>query len=201
MATVDGNVQDISVHDKEHSALGPTQEAQDMSTLDRVVVPMPSFTDPADAMTAAGSVNMSLDTHPVVHAEDYGADVLPGQVSVHTVMDTHSIGEEVGSSQAAGDFPEDRADWQKKHWQAKAREYGLATSGNTDAVSGRVEDHEAEVEAAKSMSATDWKDEIAKAETADDLADLRELYDASGADLSTVVTAFDSREAEINSEN
>jgi hypothetical protein len=78
MATADGNVQDMSVHDKEHPSLAATEEAQNVAGLNRIVVGMPAFTDPHNPMTQSGSVNLPLDQHPVTHSEDYGADVTPG---------------------------------------------------------------------------------------------------------------------------
>src|SRR3954471_24672764 len=69
----DGTFQEMSVHDKDNAALPPTVEGQDMSTLDRVIVPMPQFVDPHDARAQSGSINMDLDDHPMDHSEDYGA--------------------------------------------------------------------------------------------------------------------------------
>jgi hypothetical protein len=77
--TEDGNRQDMSVHDKEHPSLAATEEAQDVASLNRIVVGMPAYTDPHNPMTLSGSVNLPLDQHPVTHSEDYGEDVTPGQ--------------------------------------------------------------------------------------------------------------------------
>lgn len=71
----EGNYQDISVHDKDNAALGATEEEQNMDKLARVLVPMPAFTDPSNPKAAAGTINMTLDQHPVEHSPDYGADV------------------------------------------------------------------------------------------------------------------------------
>lgn len=185
-----------------------------MSALNRVIVPMPSFTNPNNPVTAAGSVNLELDEHPVTHAEDYGAAVQPGEHSVTSPMDVHAkemadaanLGGEPGRREAAKrtkntvevEFPENREEWQKKHWQAKARDLGLSTSGNTDAVQARVEEQEAIEEEYKAYGAQDWKDDIEKAETTDDLAEIRAAYDRSGADFSTVASAFEARETELN---
>lgn len=185
-----------------------------MSALNRVVVPMPSFTNPNNPATSSGSVNLELDEHPVTHAEDYGSAVEPGAHSVLSPMDVHSK-EMTDAAKLAGDpgrreaakrakntatveFPENREDWQKKHWQAKAREMGLSVSGNIDAVKDRVEEQEAVEEEYRAYNAQDWKDDIEKTETAEDLAELRTAYDRSGADFSTVVDAFTAREAEFN---
>jgi hypothetical protein len=52
MATEDGNVQDIAVADKEYSSLGATKEAQDVSVLNKIIVPPASYTNPNDPMAA-----------------------------------------------------------------------------------------------------------------------------------------------------
>lgn len=205
---VDGNFQDMSVHDKNVAALAATEEAQDMSTLNRVVVPVAAFTDPNNPSGAAASVNLDLDESPFEHSDDYGRGVLPGAHSTTGPEDTHAkeareVAGHPGRREAAArtpnvDYPESREDWTKAHWQAKAGEYGLAKSGNTDAVKGRVEEHESTVEEAKNMSAEEWKDEIDAAETEADLNELRALYDAADVDYSTVAKAFETRAAEIN---
>jgi hypothetical protein len=70
-----GNDQDMSVHDKMHPTLGPTEEAQDVASLERIVVPMPAYTDPNNPAAAAGTINLSLNDHPVTHSEDYGQEI------------------------------------------------------------------------------------------------------------------------------
>jgi hypothetical protein len=57
----------MSVHDKTHPTLGPTEEAQDVDRLARQIVPMPAFNDPNNPVAASGSVNLSLNDHPVQH--------------------------------------------------------------------------------------------------------------------------------------
>lgn len=145
-----GNEQDMSVVDKQVPSLGPTEEAQDVAGLNRIVVGMPAFTDPHNPMTQSGSVNIPLDQHPVTHSEDYGASVAPGQ---HTFEEAHSpmaVGaatllDDEGAKSL--DLPEDREQWTKANWQAAAKHYGLATSGNVDTIRTRVEEHEATEEA------------------------------------------------------
>jgi hypothetical protein len=102
---------------------------------------------------------------------------------------------------AAVEYPENRDDWQKKHWQARAREFNLSVSGNTDAVKGRVEEHEGAIESVKGWNAADWQTAVADAETADDLDELRGLYGVSGVDFSTVEKAFEDRQAEFDNED
>lgn len=155
MAAEDGNVQDMSVHDKEHPSLAATEEAQDVASLNRIVVGMPAFSDPHNPMTQSGSVNLPLDTHPVTHSEDYGQDVTPG---THVFEAEHSP-LAVGAATLMGEdreampvAPEDREEWTKANWQSAARYYNLATSGNVDTIRGRVEDHETAEEEAQERS-------------------------------------------------
>lgn len=148
MATEDANVQDMSVHDKDNSALPATYEGQDTDALARTIVPMPSYTDPNNPLAAAGSINMSLDSHPVTHAEDYGDfERALGDHPVLTPMDTHARDLTDETLPSPGDSqPEDRSEWKKAHWQAQAKEYGLTTSGNIETLTTRVEEHESAVE-------------------------------------------------------
>lgn len=150
MATEDGNVQDISVHDKDVAALGATVEAQDTEALPRVIVPMGAFHDPHNPYTQSLSVNLPLSAAPVKHSDDYGQ--VEKDYGVHetpTVASLHSAEAREGQEEPEAeesDLPSDRKEWLKKHWQEQAAAYDLATSGNTAAVQKRVEDHEAEVE-------------------------------------------------------
>jgi len=175
-----GNEQDMSVHDKFHPALGPTEEAQDVTTLNRVVVPMGAFTDPNNPAAASASVNLSIDKSPVTHAEDYGrsATVEQGLADqpIETTMTVHSpelreleppdftagqpdpeTARGAAAAQAASAktrmAPEDRDDWTKADWVAQARAHGLAVSGNFDAVKSRVEEYEADQEQRQSERA------------------------------------------------
>lgn len=201
---MDRSFQDMSVHDKPNPALEPTEEAQDMSTLARVVVPVGAFTDPNNPAGASASVNMALDESPFQHSEDYGRGVLPAAHVVTGPEDTHA--KEVGSMFEWGEeadeheYPEDRGEWMKADWVAKAESYELAKSGNTDAVKKRVEEFEGQLEVAKEMNAEEWKGDIESAETVEELSDLQKLYRLSGADYSTVVAAFDERHAALTNE-
>lgn len=223
MVTEDGNVQDIAVADKEHPSLGATKEAQDVSQLAKIIVPPASFTNPNDPMAAAGSINLSLDEHPMEISEDYGQETAnspQGADSVKGVQDANSASmsdalnepdpnavtaggagtpgaREKAAATLAHEYPADVADWKKGDWQAKAREYGLAVSGNLDAVKDRVEEYEKGVEEAKQWNATQWKTAVDDAETADDVAELRALYARSGSDFSTVVEALDAKDTEL----
>lgn len=207
------NVQDIAVEDKDLPSLAATKEAQDVSRLNKIIIPMPSFTNPNNPATAAGSINLDLDEHPVEHSPDYGGGVRPGRDKVLSVADTHAKEmadaaaeagppgrTEAAASTPAVEYPESRDDWQKKHWQAKAREMGLAVSGNADAVQERVEEQESYVEEAKTWKAQDWIGAVEDAETTDDLTELRGLYDGSGAKFSTAEDAFTKRQTELNDE-
>lgn len=203
---VDANFQDMSVHDKLNAALGPTEEEQDMSTLNRVVVPVGMFTDPNVPEASSASVNLSVDTSPFPHSEDYGAAVTPGEHTVTGTEDLHAAEagdpgrREAAAKRGAAPFPDNRDEWQKKHWQARAQELGLSTSGNMDTVKDRVEETEAIDEEYAAYSASDWKIDIDETQTEDDLAELRSAYVRSGADYSTVADALDKRQAELTNE-
>jgi hypothetical protein len=203
MATDDGTYQEMSVFDKEHAQLGPTHEEQDVSRLDRIVVPPPAYQDPSNPAAASGSINMSVTTHPSEIAEDYGADVLPGEDDHRSAIDTHAV--EMAQVHTGGqddpDLPEDREEWKKADWQQRAKQLGLTVSGNMETIQSRVEGRESEIEDAKAMSVADWKDLIDGADNGDDLAEVRGLYDASGAEYSSVVEDFDKRSAELTGNN
>lgn len=209
MANEDGNRQDMSVLDTERPSLAATEEAQDLSTLNPIIVPMPAFTNPNNVLTQSGSINLDLDEHPVEHSEDFGANYRPRD-TVLGPADEHSrdmgaaaeVPGDPGRREAAAktpqiDLPENRDEWQKKHWQARARQLGLPTSGNIDDVQMRVEEQEGVEEEYASYDSNDWKKDIEAAETEDDLAELRGAYDRSGSDYSTVVAAFDAKQAEL----
>jgi hypothetical protein len=193
----------ISVHDKDHPSLGATKEAQDVASLEKIVVPPGAYTDPGNPAGASGSVNMSVYTHPADIPADYGESVEPGDVDVRSPIDTHAAELASGEGEASpkgADRPEDRDEWTKADWVAQAGDYGLAKSGNTDTVKDRVEEYEAEVEEAKANTAADWQSQIGDAADLDELAQLRKLYDASGSSYSTVDSAFADKEAELGSE-
>lgn len=205
---MDGNVQDISVHDKNVAALAATEEAQDMSTLPPVLVPMPSFTDPHLPEAAAGSINLDLDDHPVEHSADYGGEFeerdkvnTPADESVTNADDGHPGRREQAAKTPQVELPENREEWTKAHYQAALRQAGLPVSGNLEAVTERYEEYEAVQEEYKAYNATDWKNDIEAAETADDLSELRAAYDRSGADFSTVTDAFEKKQADLDNDN
>lgn len=220
MSKEDQNVQDISVHDKDVAALPATVEGQDMSTLNRVVVPVGSFTDPHNPNAAAGSINLDLDTHPFEHSADYGQiERDEGRAEVLGTMDsgvTAKTGKEtkLGSGDGPGhpganerraatpqvDLPEDREEWTKAHYQAALRQAGLPVSGNMEALTSRYDEFEAQEEQYKDYNAGDWQNDIEDAETPDDLAELRVAYDRSGADFKTVADAFEKKSAELSDE-
>lgn len=194
----------ISVHDKDHPSLAATKEAQDVASLDKIVVPPGAYTDPGNPAAAAGSVNMSVYTHPSDIPEEYGDSVEPGDVDVRSTLDTHAEEQATmveaqgmpGGKHAAR--PEDREEWTKANWVSQAEEYGLAKSGNMDTVKDRVEEYESAVEEAKNNTAGDWQNQIADANDGEELASLRQLYDASGSNFSTVDQAFDNKQAALS---
>lgn len=215
-----GNDADMSVHDKEHPTLGPTEGSQDVESLPRHIVPMAAFNDPNNPVAVSGSVNLSLDDHPVTHDPDYGKELheVYGHDHVeHTMTDGARTLKQFDRSQddedgASWGTDTDRGEWLKADWQAQAKEYGLSTSGNLATLRERVEAHEEydglsdedklarDAEDAKNLRAGDWQDQIAAANDVDSLAQLRQLYDASGADFATVGKAFDDRQAELTSD-
>jgi nitrogen fixation protein FixH len=213
-----GNEQEMAVADKERPTLGPTEGSQDVSERAVQVVPMPAHTNPNDPMALSASVNLALNDSPVEHAEDYGDAALStvGDAGTENAMseaarELRAEGEHqraAGADALAG-APEDRAEWEKKHWSAQASALGLATSGNKGDLKKRVEAHEKaeakaakeqeeELEAAKALNAGDWISQAEGAKDADELRSLRELYDRSGADYSTAVDAFDAKQAEFD---
>ena len=187
---VDGNFQEMSVHDKENAALPPTEEGQDMSRLNRVVVPMPQFVDPYDPRAQAGSINMSLDDHPMEHSEDYGG----GTDYDQEIDSPENVG--LRTTTEASDKPV--SEWSKSDFKNALRSRGLPVSGNMDELSERWEDSEAQEAEYKEYNASDWHDDIDKAESTDDLASLRAAYDRSDADFSTVEQHFEEKKAELD---
>lgn len=153
MAAPDGNVQDMSVHDKEHPSLAATEEAQNVAGLDRIVAGMPAYTDPHNPMTLSGSVNLPLDQHPVTHDPDYGKGVLPGTHAFDGGHSPQAVGAATLTADSTLSLPADREEWTKANWQAQARSLNLPTSGNTDAIKARVEDHESMQEAVDARQA------------------------------------------------
>lgn len=188
----------ISVHDKEVAALGATVEEQDMSSLPRVIVPMGSFTDPNNADASEGSVNMNLDSHPVEHAEDYGADVQPGEHIVLTTMDTESEFDTSGAKTDGAEVdPTDREQWSKDQWKDHLSGLDLPVSGNMATLKERVEEYEAQEAEYENMNSEDWKEAVGEAQSVEDLDELKAAYDRSGAEYTTVETAFEDRRTEL----
>lgn len=210
---------DMSVHDKNHPTLGPTEGSQDVDSLPRNVVPMAAFNDPNNPVAVSGSVNLSLDDHPVTHDPDYGktyAEVYGLDSVQHTMSEgAKALGEFDQSQDGVGGSTEERDGWSKAQWQKAAKKYSLPTSGNIATLREKVEAYEADasltdeeraaqereeqVEAAKGLNAGDWQSHVAAAESADDLAELQALYKESGASYATVEKAFADRETEFKS--
>jgi hypothetical protein len=191
MAEVDfGNEQDMSVFDKTHPALGPTEEAQNVEALEKVIVPPGSYVDPSNPGAINHSVNLSLNDAPSGLAEDYGAtaEEAHGSVTVENPMSeearklTAEAGGDVrtGAAQAAAaDLPEDREEWSKANWQTHAKSLGLATSGNVESIRGRVEDHEAQQQENEA-----WERDV-RAMKREDLDNLASEYGVDPAEHST----------------
>lgn len=202
-----GNEQEMAVVDKLRPTLGPTEGSQDVDSRPVNTVGMPAYTDPNNPVAASGSVNLSLNDHPVEHADDFG-QVAKDTVGDHAVASPMTDPETAAASKSLEDAPEDRKEWQKTHWQAQAGAYGLATSGNKKTLQKRVEDHEGELEereqevsAAKELNAGDWISEVEDTDDEEELAKLRSLYDATGQEFSTVVEAFDAKKAEFDTDD
>jgi hypothetical protein len=197
-------VQDMPMADMLLPSFAPTEEAQDVSTLAQIVVPVPAFTDPENPTAAQSSVNMVLETSPFPHDAEFGAGVETGVDSPMSTIDTHAkeqadLVEAPAAAESAPALPEgDREEWSKADWQQAAKAYGLGTSGNTDAIATRVEDHEEQLETVKNWSAGEWQDAVNEADDTDELAELRQQYDNSGASFKTVADAFASKEAELS---
>lgn len=187
-----GNEQDMYVQDKEHPTLGPTEEAQDVASLERIVVPMPAFNDPNNPLAAAGTVNMALSDHPVEHSEDYAeAERGCGTVEVQSPLS----GQGAGSGSGGDEFtvPENRDDWTKADWQKQARAYEIATSGNLDTLKSRVEGFEAEnaerdeyEKEVNAMSREELDKEAAKLDVDAETYSIKELLAAA-----VIATAYD----------
>ena len=139
-----GNEQDMPVADKFNPTLGPTEASQDMASLNQIIVPVGAYTDPNNPAAQSASVNLTLDKSPVAHPEDYGQTQL---TDAEVEADPATIGMlTMEGEEGAGTQPEDdREEWKKADWQAKAGEYGLATSGTVEEIRQRVEEHEDEL--------------------------------------------------------
>lgn len=182
--------------DRLNPSFSPDME-DEVQELDPVIMGPPAYSSP-DPKTAQGYL-APVEEHPLSAdlSDDYGAA-------------EKDLGHdaEYRSSMAAGregeadftDFPEDRKDWSRTHWQKAAKQFGIPHSGTKTDVQSRVEAYEAEREADKDMKAADWTDEIDDAEDAESLALIAERYQQSGADLSSVQDALDKKSAELAEE-
>jgi hypothetical protein len=203
--------QEVSPHDAEHpSVAGSAPMNEDVAELNEIIVPVGAYVDPHNPQSMSASVNLSLDKSPVTHSPDFGSQAQPDEFDKH--MDagvddspgfagsTTPVGGpgDGGTREARTGLPEgSREEWQKSDWRQAAEHYGLAVSGNMDTLKERVEDYEGAVEEAKAMTAGDWKDQVDWCESANDLDDLEVLYKASGADFSTVESAFEGKAQRI----
>lgn len=169
-----------------------------------VVMAPPAYASP-DPNTAAGRL-VPVEESPHELSGDYAQDALstPGE-ALGTETDYFAstrTPEELlvdGAGREAEGLDDDkRAEWSKKDWQTKARSYGLPVGGKVDVLKERVEGYEGELAADSEMNASEWVDEIDKAETEDDLASIRARYGATGAEYSTVDAAFEKAQAEFD---
>jgi hypothetical protein len=134
----------ISVLDKAHPALGATEEEQDVSQLNRIVVPVGAYTDPSNPAAASASINMTLDKSPVEHDASYGeSDLEDAGVEADAVSGTIDGTETEGGGRAEA-RSEDRGDWLKADWQNQAAAYGLTTGGTVDELRDRVDEYESD---------------------------------------------------------
>jgi hypothetical protein len=134
----------IAVADKAHPALGATEEEQDVSQLNRIVVPVGAYTDPSNPAAASASVNLTLDKSPVEHDASYGqSDLDDAGVEADEVLTPMDATETEGGGVAEA-RSDDREEWTKADWQNQATSYGLTTSGNKDEVRERVEEYESD---------------------------------------------------------
>lgn len=97
------------------------------------VVGMPAFNDPSNPDAAAGSVNYTLDEHPVKHHPEYGK-----ATQGYLVDDDGQAFE----ADTYVENDEDRKDWTKAEWKAQAEAYGLTVGGNLGELRDRVKEHE-----------------------------------------------------------
>lgn len=183
-------------------------EGEEMATeLVPVVMAPPAYASPDPA--TAGARLVAVEDSPHELSEDYGASVLDTPTGDGAVVDTDYFPttmtpqeqQEAAAGKEAEGLDADRDKWSKANWQVKARSYGLAVGGSKDKLRERVESYEEELQADKDMTAEEWKGEIEGAESADDLAAIRERYAATGESYSTVESAFEKAQAEFDGEN
>lgn len=184
------------------------EEDQEMAEeLKPVVVGPPGYASP-DPRTMSGRL-VAVEEHPLSADidPDYGAAVRASikddaspvvETDAYQSTMTPEDGLKAQAQKEAEELPENRDEWTKKHYQVQARALGLETSGSKAALKERVDEYEAAVEEAKEMKADEWISEIESAESADDLATLRDLYGRSGADFKTVDDAFASKQDEFS---
>lgn len=185
---------DVQPSDKLHPSF--RQEDQEMAEeLQPVIIGPPAYASP-DPNTNNGRL-VPIEDHPLSAdiAESYGARQKAGGATT-SLPDTLAGADAEGGP---GDKP--REEWSKADWQKQASAMGLATSGKKDAIKTRVEEREAEVNEAKALKAEEWIGQIEDAEDEETLDNLAALYEASGADYSTVAEAFSEKRAELSGEN
>lgn len=168
------------------------------------VMAPPAYASPDPA--TAGAPLVPVEDSPHTLSPDYGEGVVDAHEAVvstdhfeGTLTPAESLRQQ-GKAKAA-DNPDNRNDWTRAHWQAQARAYDLPVGGTKAELQERVTAFEGELEADEKMTAEEWKDEIEGAESADDLAAIRERYGATGKDYSTVEAAFEKAEADLNDES
>lgn len=193
--TQDGNVQEMPVADKSHPTLAATEEAQDVANLNRIVVPVPAYLDPSNPIAQSGSINLALDKHPVTHDESYGQVETEtfGADEVEGVIDTHAAELAPEEEEAS----ENRDEWTKADWVARAKELGIPSGGNMDTVQTRVEEHEEAVESDKTLSDDDWVQLVQDANSDSELDEIEQRYRATDNDYPSVNAAIDQRRSEL----
>lgn len=166
-------------------------ELTDKSSDSTQIIGPPAYASP-DPATNAGKL-VSIEEHPLTLSPDYGAGVTG---ETHVVTTTMSAGDSQDAEFNA--LPEDSADWTLDQWRVAAKHYDLLVGGNKKQVQGRVEDYQSLIEAAGDYDEEDWKGQIADADNAADLTSLQTLYGHVGADFTDVPAAFESRQAELS---
>ena len=116
-------------------------EDVDMARLNRIVVPMPAFTDPNNPMAQSGSVNLELGRHPVQHSEDFAQRDNLDDVGQMTDGPENGMSEGAQSLQENpfAEFPADRNDWTKEQWVSAANYFGVDSGGSKQEIRERVE--------------------------------------------------------------
>jgi hypothetical protein len=181
------------------------EEDQHMAEeLKPVVVAPPPYASPNPDTMSGRLVPVEESPQAADLSEDYGAavtdrvNVVDTDAFESTMTPEDGLQEVARQKSAATESDKPREEWSKADWQEKARSLGLAVGGSKADLQERVEAYEGEAEADKELNASDWIDEIEDAESADDLAAIRERYGAAEADYSTVDSAFEKKQAEFD---